>query len=89
MAHSVTLTPRAKRHYAKLADSLKRAIVDEIKAMQSDGLPAYAEKLERELETKYKIKINGWRIILMLIENDSILILDIRERNRRTYLNVP
>ena len=31
----------------------------------------------------------GWHIILMQIDEDSILILDIRERNRRIYLNVP
>ncbi|MBV7339646.1 hypothetical protein KFU94_67825 [Chloroflexi bacterium TSY] len=88
MPHDVELSARAKRSFAKLGDTLKRDIIAEIKAMRSEGIPDYAERLERELDTRWKIRLNGWRIILTP-NNGKILILDIRRRDSRTYLNVP
>lgn len=88
MQYKVELSAHAKRSFGSLNDTLKRDIIDEIKAMQSAGIPDYAERLDRELDTRWKIRLNGWRIILRP-DNGKILILDIRRRNSRTYLNVP
>lgn len=88
MVYRLKWEPATQRNYARLPDRLKREVIDELKTMRLDSPPAYAEALERELEGLSKIKINGHRIIFC-VRDDLITILDIRRRNRNTYLNVP
>lgn len=83
-------TNEAKQNYTRLPDSLKQQFREEIESLQVDPYPPYSEPLDRELQGRRKIKSNGWRLVYRVYEEDLlILILMVRPRNRRTYLNVP
>lgn len=83
-------TGEAKRNYRALVGSLRQQVRAEIESLQNDPCPPYSEPLERELVDRRKIKIDGWRLVYRVYEDDFvIIILMIRPRDRRTYLNVP
>ncbi len=83
-------TREAQRNYRTLPDSLRLQMRDEITSLQDDPYPPYSEPLERELQDRRKIKIDGWRLIYRVYEEDIlIIVLAVRPRDRRTYLNVP
>ena len=83
-------TNEAKQNYNRLPHALKQQFREEIENLQVDPYPPYSEPLERELHDRRKIKIDGWRLVYRVYEEDVlILILMVRPRNRRTYLNVP
>ena len=47
-------------------------------------------QLERELSDRHRLKINGWRVIYKVNEQDRVIVvLSVRKRTRNTYLNVP
>lgn len=81
-------TARAERVYKRLPDRFKQEVVNALKEIQEVGLEEVAEPLDRELKDRYKYKFDGWRIILKA-SDDIVTVLDIRPRNRNTYLNVP
>ncbi|MCB0081700.1 MAG: hypothetical protein KDE47_12255 [Caldilineaceae bacterium] len=81
-------TPRAERAYSQLSDKLKQEVIDSLHDLQAEGVEDVAEPLFRELQGRYKYKFNGFRIILSQ-SADVITVLDIRRRDRNTYLNVP
>lgn len=83
-------TNEAKQNYGRLSSKLKQQFREEIENLQVDAYPPYSEALERELQDRRKIKINGWRLVYRVYEDDLlVVILMVRPRNRRTYLNVP
>jgi mRNA-degrading endonuclease RelE of RelBE toxin-antitoxin system len=79
---------QAERAYKRLPDRLKQEVIDALKEIQEVGLEGAAEQLDRELKDRYKYKFDGWRII-MKVNDNIVTVLDIRPRNRNTYLNVP
>ena len=83
-------THEAKRNFRALAGSLRQQVRAEIESLQDDPYPPYSEPLERELVGRRKIKIDGWRLVYRVYENDIlVVILMIRPRDRRAYLNIP
>jgi mRNA-degrading endonuclease RelE of RelBE toxin-antitoxin system len=47
-------------------------------------------ELQRELERRYRLKIDGWRVFYKIDDRDKVVtVLEVRPRNRNTYLNVP
>ena len=81
-------TPRAERAYSRLSDRLKQEVINALKDIETEGLEAVAEPLYQELHGRYKYKFDGFRILL-ISSADVVTILDIRRRDRNTYLNVP
>lgn len=71
------------------SDYVRSEIIDEIDALRDDPYPL-GSHLEDDLLHRQRLKINGWRIIYKVDEEDRLItILTIRKRNRNTYLNVP
>ena len=71
-----------------LPDRIRQEVSETLLDFQEDAHPFYAEPLFRELEGRFKIKVDGYRIIY-IVQDNFVIILDIRRRNRNTYLNVP
>lgn len=47
-------------------------------------------ELQRELQHRYRLKIDGWRVFYKIDDQDKVVtVLEVRPRNRNTYLNVP
>ena len=81
-------TVQARRAYRLLSDRIKHEIIRTLKDILADGLVPTAEELERELQDRYRFKVDGDRVIMM-VRDDTLIVIDIRRRNRLTYLNIP
>jgi mRNA-degrading endonuclease RelE of RelBE toxin-antitoxin system len=47
-------------------------------------------ELPRELQQRYRLKIDGWRVFYKIDDQDQVVtVREVRPRNRNTYLNVP
>ena len=58
--------------------------------LAEDTHPPDSAPLGRELENRFRIRVDGWRIIYLVDETDRIVtILAVRQRDQRTYLNLP
>ena len=72
-----------------LPDSLRREIVRAILDLRDDPRAPNSE-LQRELQGRYRLKIEGWRVFFKVDDQDRVVtVLEVRPRNRNTYLNVP
>ena len=72
-----------------LPDRLRTEIVQAILDLCDEPRPPNSE-LQRELQRRYRLKINGWRVFYKIDEQDKVVtVLEVRPRNRNTYLNVP
>lgn len=71
---------------ARLAQQAGEVILD----LAENPYPPDSEPLGRELEGRYRIRVNGWRIIYLVNETDRVVaVLAVRQRDQRTYLNLP
>lgn len=69
-------------------DRLRAEIVQTILDLRDNLRPANSE-LQRELQGRFRLKIE-WRIFYKIDEQDMVVtVLEVRPRNRNTYLNVP
>lgn len=80
--------PTVRKKIRELPPRIRQEVAEVLLDLCEDAYPFYAEPLFRELEGRFKVKIDGYRIIYA-VQDDLITILDIRRRNRNTYLNVP
>lgn len=72
-----------------LPDRLRAEMVQAILDLRDDPRPPNSE-LQRELQGRYRLKIEGWRVFYKIDDNDHVVtILEVRPRHRNTYLNVP
>lgn len=70
-------------------DRMREEVVDAILDLPDEPHPP-GSQLQDELRRRYRLRVNGWRIIYKVDDEDrKITILAVRHRNRRTYLNVP
>lgn len=70
-------------------DRIREEVVDAILVLPDEPYPL-GSQLQDDLHRRYRLRINGWRIIYKVDDEDrKITILAVRHRNRRTYLNVP
>lgn len=71
------------------SDYIRNEILDEIEALRYDPYPPESQ-LEDDLLHRQRLKVNGWRILYKVNEQDQLItILAVRKRNRNTYFNVP
>jgi len=71
------------------SDRMREEVVDTILALLDEPYPP-GSRLQDELRRRYRLRVDGWRIIYKVDDDDrKITILAVRRRNRRTYLNVP
>jgi mRNA interferase RelE/StbE len=72
-----------------LPQRLRAEMVQAILDLPDEPRPPNSE-LQRELQGRYRLKIDGWRVFYKLDDDDKVVtVLEIRPRNRNTYLNVP
>ncbi len=72
-----------------LPDHLRAEIVQAMLDLRNEPRPPNCE-LQRELQGRYRLKINGWRVFYKIDEADKVVtVLEVRPRNRNNYLNVP
>ena len=88
--YRLDITPRAKRQLKSVFPERKRKeILDAILDLREEPMPSHSE-LQRELTGRFRLKIDGWRILYKIDETDRVVsVLAIRPRNPSTYLNVP
>lgn len=69
----------------RIRNEMAHAILD----LQDDPYPPSSD-LDRELDDRHRLKVDGWRVIYKINEQDKIVtILTVRRRDNQTYLNVP
>jgi len=74
---------------AVLPDRLRTEMVQAMLDLRDDPRPFNSE-LQRELQDRYRLKIDDWRIFYKIDDKDRVVtVLEIRPKNRNTYLNVP
>lgn len=80
----------AERQIANiLSEYIRREVVELILGLQDEPRPTDSQ-LEDELIHRFRLKVNGWRVIYKIDEDDKVVtVLAVRKRNRNTYLNVP
>lgn len=88
--YRLDITSNAKRQLkAVFPESLRQEMLAVVLALQDDPMPPESE-LQRELAGRYRLKIDGWRILYKVNEIDRVVtVLAIRPRSASTYLNVP
>ncbi len=88
--YRLDLSASAKRQLKSVYPERKRQeILNAILDLREDPLPPQSE-LQRELAGRYRLKIDGWRVLYKIDEVDRVVtILVIRPRSASTYLNVP
>lgn len=73
----------------RLPRRIRLEVLEAIQDLQRDPFPADAQPLARELTGIYRIRIDGWRLIYSVNEDDRIVFIrDVRQRNANTYLNL-
>lgn len=79
--YRLELTDRAKQQIKLgLPEHLRAEIVQSVLGLRDDPKPANSE-LQRELRGRYRLKIDE--------KGKVVTVLEVRPRNRNTYLNVP
>ena len=90
MRYRLRILGDAKRSLTRMSPRLAQQAGEIILDLAEDPYPSDSEPLGRELEGRYRIRVNGWRIIYLVNETDRIVtILTVRQRDERTYLNLP
>ena len=90
MQYRLSILNRAKRDLRGMPPELARSAGEMILELATDPFPPDARALARELQGRYRIRVDGWRIIYLVNETDkSVKILAVRPRDERTYLNLP
>jgi mRNA interferase RelE/StbE len=90
MAYRLKITGRAQRTLRQMPEHLASEAVDEILALADDPRPPHALAMSDQLTGRYRIRIDGWRILYLIRDADQVVtVLDVRRRTRNTYLNVP
>jgi|GEM_PF-909773 len=88
--YRLDITSKAKQQLKAVFPERKRKeILDAILDLREDPTPPQSE-LQRELTGRFRLKIDGWRILYKMDTDDQVVtILAIRPRNQSMYLNVP
>lgn len=88
--YRVEVTGRIKKQLRQMPVRLARDIAEMIVSLADDPYPDYADELDRDLTRRYRIRVDGWRLIYMVNEGDSVVkVLALRPRDENTYLNLP
>lgn len=88
--YRLDITDRAKQQIKLVFPQHVRAeIVQSVLDLCDEPKPPNGE-LQRELFGRYRLKIDGWRVFYKIDEKGKVVtVLEVRPRNRNTYLNVP
>lgn len=88
--YQLDIKGKAKRELKRVEpDPIRREVTMALLELRNDPYPPNSE-LDRELVGRYRLKINGWRAIYKVNEQDKVVtVLTVRRRNPATYLNVP
>lgn len=83
--YQLDIKGKAKRELkAVQPDPIRKELTVALLELRTDPYPANSE-LDRELFGRYRLKINGWRAIYKVNEQDKVVtVLTIRRRNRAT-----
>ncbi len=90
MLYQLKITNQAKREIRRLPAFVRQQVIEVVKVLKVDPQPPESEPLLRQLKGRYKIRIDGYRIIYRIQQDDkAVQILTVRARDQNTYLNVP
>lgn len=89
MPWQLRITERDRRTLARLPGRIRGEIAEVLLDLRDDPRPAYSKPLGRELRGLRTIRIDGWRLVYSINEEDRIVIVvGIRPRGPNTYLNI-
>ena len=89
MLYRLRFFASARRYIRALPDNLRRDVSAAILDLQEDPRPPAHKSLTRELQGRYRIAVNGLRIIYMVNDDDKVVtIVAVRPRGAETYLNL-
>ena len=80
---------RVKQRLRELPASLRSEMLDILYDLRENPYPPYAEPLRNEYFGVWKIKVDGWRILYEVHEQDRYIQIDsIKPRDGKTYLSI-
>lgn len=89
MAYRLRWDTDVYRHMVQLSEGLRREVIALLLDLRYDPYPSHSSPLTRELARWRKIRVDGYRIIYRVDEEDKIIFVrDIRPRSTSTYLNL-
>ena len=89
MRWQVRITGSANRNLARLPERLRGEVAELILDLRVEPRPEYSKALGRELQGQRTIRVDGWRVIYTVNDDDQIvIILAIRPRGKNTYLGL-
>lgn len=89
MLWQVRIGSAERRILARLPRRIRAEVAEVLLDLKEDPRPAYSEPLQRELAGLRKIKVDGWRVIYTVNDEDRIVIVvGIRPRGPNTYLDL-
>jgi len=91
MRYTLRVHSKADRTLDQLRGRLAIEIAETLLDLRLEPRPEYSKPLKhsRELRGKRTIRVNGWRIIYQVNDQDRIVyVLDIGPRDANTYLNL-
>ena len=90
MRYRLRILHEAKQSMRRMPQRVAQQAAEIILDLAEEPYPADSEPLGRELAGRFRIRVDGWRIIYLVDETDGLIsILAIRQRDQRTYLNLP
>ncbi|MBV7334645.1 type II toxin-antitoxin system RelE/ParE family toxin [Chloroflexi bacterium TSY] len=90
MRYQLEWPKHIRRLLRSLPTRLRREIVEVIQDLCEDPRPVDSEPLFRELTGLYRIRVDGWRVIYSIDEEDKVVKIEtVRPRDENTYLNLP
>jgi mRNA-degrading endonuclease RelE of RelBE toxin-antitoxin system len=90
MRYRLKILPEAKRSLRQMPPQLAELASETILELAEDPFPPDSKPLVRQLQDRYRVRVNGWRIIYAVNERDRVVaVLAVRPRDKQTYLNLP
>lgn len=84
------ISQSVQRRLRQLPQRVAKEIAEAIVDLATDPYPPDATELGRELRNRYRIRVDGWRIIYAVHPHDRIVkVFALRPRDANTYLNLP
>jgi mRNA interferase RelE/StbE len=86
MPYKLRYYPEVQRKLRDLPERIRRGVSDAILDLIGDPYPPTAEELRDNLAGTWKIKLDGWRILYEVDEQDRVVkIVNVKRRDRNTY----
>jgi len=80
---------RVRSQIRQIPNQIGFECLQAILSLSKDPYPSNAEELPAPYKNIWKIKLDGWRILYEVIEEDQVvIIIAVKRHDRSTYLNL-